>query len=106
MPKPPSPSLFAPQGAPLRRPFRCLALRPMRAMQRRRHLCRLPLKKVPWLQGAWPLGGTRSLRCQRGKRRAAKKSLAPKKLPECSLLRPVTTMLLFQHAKTPCCFQL
>ena len=29
-----------------------------------------------------------------------------KKLPECSLLRSITTTLLFQHAKTPRCSQL
>ena len=57
----------------------------------------LLLKKVPWLQGASPLGGTRSVRCQRGKSRAAKKSLARKKLPRRSLL---------QHVKTPRCSQL
>ena len=45
------------------------------------HPSRLLLKKAPWLQGAWPLGGTHSVRCQRGKSRAVKKSLARKKLP-------------------------
>ena len=29
----------------------------------RRRPGRLLLKKMPWLQGAWPLGGTRSVRC-------------------------------------------
>ena len=75
-------------------------------MKLRGRLSRLPLKKVPWTQGAWPLDGTHSVRCQRGKSRVARRSLAPKKLPECSLLRPVTTTLLFQHAKTARCSQL
>ena len=47
---------------------------------------RLLLKKTPWLQDAWPRGGTRSVRCQRGKSGAAKKSLARQKLPGHSLL--------------------
>ena len=69
-------------------------------------LSRLPLKKAPWPQGAWPLDGTHPVRRQRSKSGAAKRSLTPKKLPECSLLRPVATKLLFQHAKTPRCSQL
>ena len=60
-------------------------------------LSRLLLKKAPWPQGARPLGRTRSARRQRGKSRAAKKSLADEKLPECSLL---------QHVKTQRCPQL
>ena len=72
-------------------------------MKLRGRLSRLPLKKAPWPQGAWPLGGTHSIRRQRSKSGVAKRSLAPKKLPECSLLRPVATTLLFQHAKTPRC---
>ena len=75
-------------------------------MKLRGHLSRLLLKKAPWPQGAWPLGGTHSVRCQRGKSRVAKRSLVPKKPPECSLLWPVATTLLFQHAKTPRCSQL
>ena len=75
-------------------------------MKLRGRLSRLPLKKAPWPQGAWPLGGTRSVRRQRSKSEAAKRFLAPKKLPECSLLRSVATTLLFQHAKTPRCSQL
>ena len=55
-------------------------------------LSRLPLKKAPWPQGARPLGGTRSVRRLRGKSRAAKKSLALDKLPECSLLQHVKTL--------------
>ena len=55
------------------------------------------------LQGARPLGGTRSVRCQRGKSRAAKKSLARKKLPGRSLLQHVATMLLLPRVKTPRC---
>ena len=58
-----SPSSSAPQGALLRRPFRCTAPRPARATKLRGRPSRLLLKKAPWLQGAWPLGGTRSVRC-------------------------------------------
>ena len=90
-----------PQGALLRRPSRYTAPRPARATKLWGRLSRLPLKKAPWPQGAWPLGGTRSVRRQRIKSGAAKRFLAPKKLPEYSLLRPVATTLLFQHAKTP-----
>ena len=75
-------------------------------MKLRGRLNRLPLKKAPWPQGAWPLGGTRSIRCQRGKSRAAKKSLTRKKLPGRSLLQHVATMLLLPHVKTPRCSQL
>ena len=52
------------------------------------------------------LGGTRSIRRQRGKSRAAKKSLACKKLPGRSLLQHVATMFLLPHVKTPRCSQL
>ena len=69
-------------------------------------LSRLPLKKAPWLQGARPLGGTRPVRNQPGRSRAAKRSLALEKLPERSLLRLVPTTLLLQHVKTPRCTQL
>ena len=69
-------------------------------------LNRLPLKKAPWLQGARPLGGTRPVRNQHGRSRAAKRSLALEKLPERSLLRLVPTTLLLQHVKTPRCTQL
>ena len=55
-------------------------------MKLRGCLSHIPLKKAPWPQGAWPLGGTRSVRRQRGKSRAAKKSLACKKVPGRSLL--------------------
>ena len=95
-----SPSSSAPQGALLHRPFRCTAPRPARATKLRRRPGRLLLKKAPWLQGAWPLGGTRSVRCQRGKSRAAKESLARKKLPGRSLLQHVATMLLLPHVGT------
>ena len=54
-------------------------------------------------QGAWPLDGTHSVRRQHSKRRAAMKSLIPKKLPMCSPHWPVTTALLLQRAKTPRC---
>ena len=57
-------------------------------------------KKAPWLQGAWPLGGTRTVRCQRGKSRAAKKSLARKKLPGRSLLQHVATIPPLQRVGT------
>ena len=87
-------------GSPAR-PFHCTAPRPARATKLRGRPSRLLLKKAPWLQGAWPLGGTRSVRCQRGKSRAAKKSLARKKLPGRSLLQHVATMLLLPHVKTP-----
>ena len=69
----------------------------MRAMKLLGRLSFLPLKKAPWPQGARPLGGTRSVRRQHGKSRAAKKSLALEKLPERSLL---------QHVKTLRCSQL
>ena len=69
-------------------------------------LSRLPLKKAPWLQGARPLGGTRPVRNQRGRSRAAEMSHALDKLPERSLLRLVPTTLLLQHVKTPRCTQL
>ena len=98
---PASPSSSAPQGAPLHHPSRCTAPRPARATKIRGRLSRLPLKKAPWPQGAWPLGGIRSVRRQRSKSGAAKRFLTPKKLPKCSLLWPVATTLLFQHAKTP-----
>ena len=75
-------------------------------MKLRRRPGRLLLRKAPWLQGAWPLGGTRSVRRQRSKSRAVKKSLARKKLPGRSLLQHVATMLLLPHAKTPRCSQL
>ena len=52
------------------------------------------------------LGGTRFVRCQRSKNRAAKKSLARKKLPGHSLLQHVATMLLLPRVKTPRCSQL
>ena len=74
-------------------------------MKLRGRLSRLPLKKAPWPQGAWPLGRTHSVRRQRSKSGVAKRSRAPKKLPECSLPRSVATTLLFQHAKTPRCSQ-
>ena len=69
-------------------------------------LSRLLLKKVPWPQGARPLGGTRSVRRQRSKSRAVKKSLARKKLHGRSLLQHVVTMLLLPRVKTPRCSQL
>ena len=50
-------------GALLRRPFRCTAPHPARVTKLRGRPNRLLLKKAPWLQGAWPLGGTRSVRC-------------------------------------------
>src|SRR3954470_5108560 len=40
-----------------------------------------PLQEDPWLQGARPLGGTRSVRRQPSKNGAAKKSLDRKRLP-------------------------
>ena len=89
-----------PQGALLHRPFRCTAPHLVRATKLRGRLSRLLLKKAPWLQGAWPLGGTRSVRCQRGKSRAAKKSLARKKLPGRSLLQHVATIPLLQRVGT------
>ena len=64
----------------------CTAPRPARVTKLRRRPGRLLHKKAPWLQGAWPLGGTRSVRCQRSKSRAARKSLARKKLHGRSLL--------------------
>ena len=75
-------------------------------MKLRGRLSRLPLKKAPWPQGARPLGGTCSVRRQRGKSRAAKKSLSCKKLPGRSLLQHVATMLLLPRVKTPRCSQL
>ena len=84
-------------------PFRCTAPCPAWATKLRRRPGRLLLKKAPWLQGARPLGGTRSVRCQRSKSRAAKKSLARKKLPGRSLLQHVATMLLLPRVKTPRC---
>ena len=81
-----SPSSSVPQGALLRRPFHCTAPRLARVTKLRRRPGLLLLKKAPWIQGAWPLGGTRSVRRQRGKNRAAKKSLACQKLPGRSLL--------------------
>ena len=75
----------------------------MRVTELRGRLSCLHLKKAPWLQGTWPLGGIHSVRRLRSESRVAKRSLVPKKLPECSLLRPVATTLLFQHAKTPRC---
>ena len=59
-------------------------------------LSRLLLKEAPWPQGARPLGGTRSARRQRGKSRAAKKSLAHEKLPERSPLQHVKTLRYLQ----------
>ena len=91
------------QGALLRRPFRCTARRPARATKLRGRLSRLHLKKAPWLQGAWPLGGTHSVRRQRSKRRAAKRSLVLRKPPVCSPHRPGTNALLPQRIKTPRC---
>ena len=96
-------SSSAPSGAPPRRPSRCTAPRPARAMKLLGRLSRLHLKKAPWPQGARPLGGTRSVRCLRGKSRAVKKSLARKKLPGRSLLRHAATLLRLRHAKTPRC---
>ena len=87
-------------GSP-RRPFRCAAPRPTRATKLRGRTSRLLSKKMLWLQGAWPLGGTRSVRCQRSKNGAAKKSLARKGLPGHSLLRHAATLLQLWHAKTP-----
>ena len=95
-----SPSSSAPQGALLRRLLCCTAPRPTQATKLWRRPCRLLLRKAPCLQGAWPLGGTRSVRFQRGKTRAVKKSLARKKLPGRSLLQHVATMLLLPHVKT------
>ncbi len=69
---PASPSSSAPLGSPLHHPSHCTAPRPARATKLRGRLSRLPLKKAPWPQGAWPLGGTHSVRRQRSKRRAAK----------------------------------
>ena len=91
------------QGALLRHPFRCTAPRPARATKLRRRPGLLLLKKAPWLQGAWPLGGTRSVRCQRSKNGAAKKSLARKELPGRSLLRHTATLLQLRHAEIPRC---
>ena len=85
-----------PQGALLRRPLRCAALRPAWATKLRGRASSLLPKKTPWLQGAWPLGATRSARCQRSKNGAAMKSLARKELPGRSLLQ-------LRHAKTPLC---
>ena len=90
----------------MRCPLRRTPPRPTRATKLRRRPGRLLHKKAPWLQGAWPLGGTRSVRCERGKSRAAKKSLALEKLPKRSLLRLVATTLLLQHVKTSRCSQL
>ena len=87
-------------GALPHRPFRCTAPCPAWAKRLRRRPGRLLLKKTPWLQGAWPLGGTRSVRCQHSKNRAAKKSLARQKLPGRSLLQHVATILLLQHVGT------
>ena len=69
-------------------------------MKLRRRPGRLLLRKAPWLQGAWPLGGTRSVRCQRSKNGAAKKSLARQKLPGRSLLQHVATIPLLQRVGT------
>ena len=85
----------------MRRPLCCAALRPARAMMLRGRTSRLLSKKTPRLQGAWPLGGTRSVRCQRSKNGAAKKSLARKELPGRSLLRHAATLLRLRHTKTP-----
>ena len=73
-----------PQGAPLRRPTRCIALRPARVTQLRRCLHHLLLKKAPWLLGVRPLGETHRVRRLHSKKGAAKKSLAPKKVLACS----------------------
>ena len=51
-------------------------------------------KKVPWIQGAWPLDMTLRVRHPRGKKEAAKKSLGLKKAPPCSL---------HQHEQTVYC---
>ena len=59
-------------------------------------LSHLPLKKAPWLQGAWPLGGTRPVRNQRSRSRAAKRSHALEKLLERSLLQHVKTLRCLQ----------
>src|SRR4051812_46147229 len=88
-----SPSSSTLQGALLRRPLRCAAPRPVRAMKLRGRTSRLLSKKTPWLEGAWPLGGTRSVRRQPSKNGAAKKSLDRKRLPERSLLRLAATLL-------------
>src|SRR3954468_11745758 len=59
-----SPSSSAPQGGLLHRPLRCAAPRHALAMKFRGRTSRPPSKKTPWIQGAWPLGGTHSIRCQ------------------------------------------
>ena len=87
----------------MRRPLCCAALRPAWAMVLRGRTSRLLSKKTPWLQGAWPLGGTRSVRCQRGKKGAAKKSHAHKELHRHSLLQQAVTLLRLRHTKTPRC---
>ena len=87
----------------MHRPSRCLALRPARATQLRRHLHRLLLKKAPWPQGARPLDEIRRAQRPRSKKRAAKRSLALKKVLACSLHHHAMTVLLLQRAKTPCC---
>ena len=87
----------------MHRPSRCIALRPVQATQLRRRLRRLPLKKVPWPQGARPLDGTCRVQRPCSKKRATKISLALRKVLACSLHWHIMVTLLFQRAKTPHC---
>ena len=72
-------------------------------MQLRRCLRHLLPKKVPWLQGARPLDETHHVQRPRDKKGAAKRSLVPRKVLTCSLLRHVMAASLRQHIKPPCC---
>ena len=88
-----SPSLLASQGAPLRRPSRCLALHQLRATwltERLHHLC---IKTALWRQGARPPVDTHHVGRPREKKEAAKKSPGRKK----TLLRS-----RHHHNKTAC----
>lgn len=69
----------------------------------RRCLCQLLPKKVPWLQGAQPQDETLCGRRLRDKKGAARRSLAPKKVPACSQHRCAMTASLRHHIKTPHC---
>ena len=100
---PASPSSSAPLGDPPHHPSHCTAPRPAWATKLRGRLSRLSLKKAPWPQGAWPLGGTHSVRRQHSKRRAAKRSLVLRKSPVCSPHRLGTSTHLLRCIKTPCC---
>ena len=75
----------------------------MKGARIRRRLRRLLPKKVPWLQGAQPQGGTLHVRRLRSKKGAAKRSHVPEKVLARSQHRRAEIAPQRLHDKTPHC---